>query len=124
MSHEPIRWIVTDQEPDGVMRRGITLIELMASIVILSIVAFLVIPRFSSVSFDSKKNACYTFKGNIEIQAQLWYRNRGSWPAANLSDIGANTNYFPDGIGTCPVDGSAYTFDSASQQVVGHSHDE
>ena len=34
-------------------------------------------------------------EGEIELQVKLWRRNNGTYPAANLSNIGANTTYFP-----------------------------
>lgn len=103
-------------------RAGLSLLELLAVVVLVSVIAAVALPRFLNRSSAAKKNACYTLKRNIEVQAQLWYRTKGSWPAANLSDIGANAAYFPEGLPVCPVDGSAYTFDSSSRQVVGHVH--
>ena len=37
-------------------------------------------------------------------------------------DIGANIEYFPEGLPSCPVDGSSYTFDSATETITGHNH--
>ena len=45
---------------------------------------------------------------------KLWKRNNSSYPAANLSDIGADTAYFPSGLPVCPVDGTAYTIDTTT----------
>jgi hypothetical protein len=47
--------------------------------------------------------------------------NEGVWPANDLSDIGANVNYFPEGIATCPVSGQPYRLDPAAHRVVGHT---
>ena len=99
-----------------------TLLEILAAITIIGITAAIVLVRFSDNSDNAKANACYVNKGNIEVQAQLWYRNKGTWPLANLSDIGADTDYLPDGLPPCPVDGTSYTFDANSQQVTGHVH--
>jgi len=70
----------------------------------------------------AKQNSCYVNKEEIAVQAQLWYRNKGDWPAADLSDIAADADYFPDGLPQCPVDGTDYTFDQNTQEVVGHTH--
>jgi hypothetical protein len=51
----------------------------------------------------------------------LWRRANGTWPAADLSAIGADANYFPEGLPTCPVDGAVYTIDT-NGAVVGHTH--
>ena len=102
--------------------RGISLLELLAAITILAIIAAVVVPRFGDHAKTAKKRACAVNQGNIEVQTQLWYRTKGSWPATGLSDIGANQAFFPEGLPTCPVDGSAYQLDAATHRVTGHSH--
>ena len=99
-----------------------SLIEMLAVIAVLGVVAVIVIPRFATQSDQAKGKACEVQKGNIEIQAQLWFRNKGAWPAADLSDIGADVSYFPEGLPTCPTDGSSYGFDATTQRVPGHDH--
>ena len=94
----------------------------MAVVTVLGILAAIVIPRVSAPGRKAKTTSCLVNKSNVEIQAALWLRKTGSWPAANLVDIGADVDYFPEGLPTCPVDGSAYTFDPLTRQVVGHTH--
>lgn len=51
------------------------------------------------------------------MQAQLWRRNQGTWPAANLNGFGSNTEYFPDGhLPPCPL-GGTYGFNAATGEV-------
>jgi prepilin-type N-terminal cleavage/methylation domain-containing protein len=102
-------------------QRGFTLFELLLAILLLGILAALLLGRFQN-SPQARINACYVNKGNIEVQVQLWYRQKANWPANNLSDIGADTDYFPDGPPTCPVDSTVYTLDAATHEVTGHSH--
>jgi hypothetical protein len=94
----------------------------LAVAVLIGILAAVILTRVTANSAASRKNTCYVNKGEIEVQVQLWYRNKNAWPAANLSDIGADTAYFPSGLPTCPVDGSAYTIDSTTHKVSGHTH--
>lgn len=101
---------------------GFTLLELIMVVVILGIIGWVVFPRLSGSSLDTKRNACYAQKGDIEAQAELWYRNKGSWPAADLSDMGADEAYFPDGLPSCPVDGTGYVLDGTTHRVTGHDH--
>ncbi|TWT66298.1 hypothetical protein Pla123a_46920 [Posidoniimonas polymericola] len=103
-------------------RRGLSLIEMLAVVAVVGILSVLLIPRVSEHSSRGKTVACDLNRGEIELQVQLWRRASGSFPAANLSDIGALTSYFPDGLPVCPVDGSAYTIDTATGRVLGHSH--
>jgi type II secretory pathway pseudopilin PulG len=94
----------------------------MAAMAILGVLALLVVPRLANHQASAKKSACYANKGDIELQAKLWRRNKGSYPAANLSDIGTDTSYFPGGLPVCPVDGAAYTIDTTTGRVIGHTH--
>ena len=102
--------------------RGFSLLELLAVVTIMGILAVIVIPRFASQSLDAKQKACSVNRGNIEVQCQLWLRQKGDSPAANLGDVGADSGYFPEGLPTCPVDGSSYSIDTTTLRVVGHAH--
>src|SRR5262249_6928431 len=86
-----------------------SLMEVMAVLVILGLVAAVIVPGLSAYQVSAKKSACYANKGDIELQVKLWKRNKSTYPAANLSDIGADTSYLPGGLPVCPVDGTAYT---------------
>jgi prepilin-type N-terminal cleavage/methylation domain-containing protein len=103
-------------------RHGLSFLELLAVIIILGVIAVLLVPRFAGTSATAKSQACAANRRNLEVQARLWYRTKGSWPATNLSDIAANTSFLPEGLPTCPVDGSAYTIDSTTRQISGHNH--
>ena len=101
---------------------GYSLLELMAALVLIAILATMVIPRIQGKTAEANQNACSMNKAEIELQAQLWYRNHGSYPASSLSDAGADVNYFPEGLPTCPVDNTAYTIDTSTGIVSGHTH--
>jgi prepilin-type N-terminal cleavage/methylation domain-containing protein len=103
-------------------RHGHSLVELLAVVAILAIVATALIARLAIYSTDSHETACYVNQGDIEVQAQLWYRNQGTWPAANLSTFASNTKYFPDGhLPICPT-GGTYSFNSATGKVTCSHH--
>ncbi len=68
----------------------------MAVVAILGVLAALIVPRVVGHHDDAKRAACFANQGDIELQVKLWRRNNGSYPAANLSNIGANTAYFPE----------------------------
>ncbi|HEX4416189.1 MAG TPA: hypothetical protein VH107_21330 [Lacipirellulaceae bacterium] len=99
-----------------------SLTELMAVCAILGVLAILIVPRVSTQQDNAKRAACYANQGDIELEVKLWKRNNSSYPAANLSDIGASTTYFPSGVPVCPVDGTAYTINTTTGLVIGHTH--
>lgn len=101
--------------------KGFSLVELMVVLSVLGVLTIVIVPRVFGENDATKAAACHTYQGVIEIQAELWMHNTGNWPSSNLADIGASTDYFPEGLPTCPVDGSAYTIDNTGR-VVGHSH--
>jgi hypothetical protein len=103
-------------------RNGLSLLQLIAASTLIGIFAVVVLARFGTTSADAKSRACLANRRNIEVQCRLWYRTKGVWPVNTLSDLGADANYLPAGMPTCPVDGSAYSFDSASGTVTGHAH--
>jgi general secretion pathway protein G len=106
----------------NIRQSGFSLVELMAALAIIALVAGIILPQVIGENEDTKIAGCETHKGHIEVQAELWLQNTGSWPAANLGNIGTDVNYFPSGLPTCPVDGSSYTIDPSTGRVSGHSH--
>jgi hypothetical protein len=60
-------------------------------------------------------------RAEINIAVEQYYIHTGVWPANNLSDIGADPDYFPDGVPTCPVSGNAYQLDGTLHRVQGHT---
>jgi prepilin-type N-terminal cleavage/methylation domain-containing protein len=104
------------------LRRAFSLLELVAVTAILAVLAVLIVPRVSGQRDRANKSACESHQADIELQVKLWQRNNGAYPAANLSNIGADTAYFPSGLPACPVDGAAYTIDTTTGLVTGHTH--
>ncbi|MCH7873080.1 MAG: prepilin-type N-terminal cleavage/methylation domain-containing protein [Planctomycetes bacterium] len=104
------------------IRRGFTLIEILAVVVILGILAVVVVPRVLTSSATAKTNACYQNKASINTAVEKYYFDTGGWPADALTDIGADADYFPDGIPACPVDGTTYALSTTTHRVTGHAH--
>jgi general secretion pathway protein G len=98
-------------------KRGFSLLELLAVVTILGIIAAIIVPRVTVSSATAKQRVSEHHKATINSAVERYYVNTGGWPADNLSDIGADNNYFPDGIPVNPVDSSAYTLNSTTHRV-------
>jgi prepilin-type N-terminal cleavage/methylation domain-containing protein len=98
-------------------RSGFSLMELLAVVTILGIIAAIIVPRVTVSSDTAKAKVNAHNKGTINAAVERWYVEKGTWPAANMSDIGADANYFPDGIPTNPTNGAAYTLDATTHRV-------
>ena len=88
---------------------GFTLLEVMLVVVLISILAAIVIPRFTISTKRAKVQACEMNRSIINKQVEAFYFLEGTWPLDSLEDVKTNFNYFPDGIPTCPVDNSSYS---------------
>lgn len=98
-------------------RAGFSLMELLAVVTILGIIAAIIVPRVAVSSDTAKAKVNAHNKATINSAVERWYVEQGAWPANNLSDIGANINYFPDGVPVNPVDSSAYTLNATTHRV-------
>jgi len=99
-------------------RKGFSLMELLAVVTILGIIAAMVVPRVSTSSATAKQNVHNHNKATINAAVERYFVDKGSWPANDLSDIGADTDYFPDGLPTNPMTGAAdYTIDGTTHRV-------
>jgi prepilin-type N-terminal cleavage/methylation domain-containing protein len=98
-------------------RAGFSLMELLAVVTILGIIAAIIVPRVAISSDTAKAKVNSHNKATINAAVERWYVEKGSWPTNNLSDIGADTNYFPDGLPVNPVTSSAYTLNATTHRV-------
>lgn len=104
------------------IRRAMSLLELLASLTIVAVIATVMLPRLGGGASDAKNKSCELRRSVVEVQCMLWKRQNGSFPNTGLSDIGTDVEYFPDGLPVCPVDGSAYKIDDVTGEVTGHTH--
>jgi prepilin-type N-terminal cleavage/methylation domain-containing protein len=102
-------------------RLGFSLMELLAVVIIIGVIAALIVPRVISNSDVAKTKSCQHNCTEINIAVEQYYIHNGAWPANDLSDIGADANYFPDGLPACPVSGNAYQLDGTLHRVQGHT---
>ena len=96
--------------------------ELLAVVVILGINAALIVPRVADSGDKAKDKTCFHNRTEINITVEQFYLHTGTWPADDLSDIGADPSYFPDGLPTCPVSGQPYRLDPTTHRLIGHEN--
>jgi general secretion pathway protein G len=100
---------------------GFTLLEVVIIVVMISILAAIVIPRIMVSSTRAKVQACEMNRSIINTQVEVYYFTEGTWPMDDLTDAKTNSNYFPDGIPSCPVNGTSYQLvPSPTHRVSGH----
>jgi general secretion pathway protein G len=100
---------------------GFTILEVMLVVILISILAAIVIPRFSVSGKRAKVQSCEMNRAIINKQVEAYYFVEATWPLDDMSDIKTNENYFPDGIPTCPVDMTSYELaPSPKHRVTSH----
>ncbi len=100
---------------------GFTIVEVMLVVIMISILAAIVIPRFAMSSKKAKVQSCEMNRAIINKQVETYYIAESTWPTDDMLDIKGNVNYFPDGIPTCPVDLTSYVLSTSPyHRVSGH----
>jgi len=97
--------------------RGFSLLELLAVVTILGIIAAIIVPRVTVSSSTAKTKVRDHHKATINAAVERFYVDNNVWPANDLSDIGVNANYFPDGVPLNPVDNTPYTLNATTHRV-------
>ncbi|MEO8495582.1 MAG: prepilin-type N-terminal cleavage/methylation domain-containing protein [Planctomycetota bacterium] len=101
-------------------RRAFSLLEMLAAVTIIAIIASIVVPRLSTHAFAAKQKACLQYKGDINSAIERYLFDNGT-PPAQLSDL-ENGDYYPSTIPNCPADHTPYTIDPTTHRVAGHNH--
>lgn len=97
-------------------RRGFSLLELLAAIIIISIVAGIVLPRISVPAVNAKRAMCKQHRVEINRALESYFVNEGTVLDSTLPlDSPA---YFPDGIPRCPVNNTQYIVSATSHRIV------
>ena len=87
------------------------MLELLVVVTLLGIIAVVIVPRLTTSTDFAKTNLDLQMRSDINTAAEQWYIEKGFWPAADLSDIGADPDYFPSGIPDNPL-GGTYSLNS------------
>lgn len=97
-------------------RHAFSLMELLAVVTILGIIAAIIVPRVTTSSDTAKAKVHAHNKGTINAAIERYYIENGSWPSANLTELSVPA-YFPDGIPVNPVSGAAYSMNTTTHRL-------
>ena len=98
--------------------------ESLLVVLLIGGLAATIAPRAIQCTTDCALLACAQSVVRINLEVERWHSEKGTWPKAGLSDIGADVDYFPGGLPLCPVDGSPYELDPVTHRVKRHRHGE
>jgi len=101
-------------------RPGFSLLELMAVVTIIGIIATLLMPRIAASSDSAKEASCYHNRTELNSAIERFGITTGDFPTA-LSDLNV-LDYFPEGIPVCPVTDAPYTLNTTTNRVEGHTN--
>ncbi len=99
-------------------RSAFSLLELLAVVVILGIIAMVVIPRINFSAATARENSCFQNKAEINGAVERYFFDNGVLPTLVQLD---DPTYFPDGLPVCPETNAAYTLDGVTGRVTGHT---
>jgi general secretion pathway protein G len=98
-------------------RKGFSLLELLAVVTILGVIAAIIIARFTTTTTTAKNKLNVHNKAVINAMVERYYMENNSWPSTNLSELNSAT-YFPDGVPVGPFDNTTpYTIDGTTHRV-------
>ena len=94
--------------------RGFTLLEMLAVVTILGIIAAVVVPRFTSFSDTSKTNIAKHHIAQLNALVERHYVDASGWPA-DLNEL--VTDGYLDAVPTHPDPTQTYQLNSTSNRV-------
>ena len=102
------------------VRQAFSLLEMIAVVTIIAIIASIVVPRVAFHAYDAKEKACYNYRADLNNAIEKYMFDNGA-PPNQLSDL-ENSEYYPEAIPKCPADNTTYTIDPATSRISGHRH--
>jgi prepilin-type N-terminal cleavage/methylation domain-containing protein len=93
---------------------GFTLLEMLAVVTILGIIAAVVVPRFTNFTDTSKTNIAKHHISQLNALVERHYIDQSAWPA-NLTEL--VTDGYLDAVPTHPDSSKTYTLNATSHRV-------
>ena len=96
-------------------RRAFSLLELLAVITIIGVIAAAIVPRISTSGVEAKKQMCTHRIHEVNKALEQYFVDRGE-PATKVQQL-AEIGAFPDGVPTCPLTGNGYLIDEETDRI-------
>ncbi len=96
-------------------QHGFSLLELLAVVTILGIIAAMLLPRVNVSSDLAQAAADDKNIAEINSAVERYYLNTGNFPT-QISDL-EHIDYFPEGIPVSPVTGDPYALNARTHRV-------
>lgn len=98
--------------------KGFVVAEWLLVIAAIGVIAVILAPSFPDSTGKDARQLHKENKKYINAVVARYHQDNGMWPASDLSDIGANPTYFPDGVPSNPVNPSRpYTINPVTHRV-------
>ena len=102
------------------VRQAFSLLELLAVVTIIAIIASIVVPRVAFHSFSAKQKACLQYRSDLNKAIEKYMFDHDAAPT-QLTDL-EDSDYFSESIPLCPADHTTYTIDPVTSRISGHNH--
>ena len=101
--------------------RGFTLLEILAVLAIVGVLAALAVPRFILTTSDAEEEVCEANKATINVQVERYYLANDETYPADIDTLTGDEDYFPDGAPECPS-GGTYALDEDTHRATCTEH--
>jgi competence protein ComGC len=91
-------------------RQGLTLIEILAAVMIASLVAVLGVRYTRPAGESAKQHTCDLTRQILQNDANRYQETTGNLPSRDLSEL-ENSQYSGVVLPTCPITGEAYSLE-------------
>jgi type II secretory pathway pseudopilin PulG len=105
------------QAPALQAHRGISMLDLAATTAIVVLAGAIIFPRLAASSETAKAKENAHNRAVINAAVERWYIEKGDWPKHDLTDLGADREYFPHGLPINPLDRSGYSLNPTTHRV-------
>ncbi|MBX7168047.1 MAG: type II secretion system GspH family protein [Pirellulales bacterium] len=95
-------------------RSGFSLLEMLAVVVLLGIIATLVVPRVANSSLTARSNTTQHILSSLNSAIEQYQLDHGSYPSSLKELV---PDYLPDGVPACPEVGGQFTINEKTNRA-------